>query len=117
MDDHSASNPPVDNPHVDTPHVEYEYIIRTEEYLPIELIRHLLRVQGQINRLAAEQDLQVMDLEGEVDRLRGDVSSLQREMNSREASGDHNGIVLAWIVAGMGVLLTGFWVAGFPYGN
>lgn len=128
-------NPPDDNPPVDTPRVQYgklaqsyqcyhwiranwrlEYVIRTEEYIPIEVLRHLLRVQGQINRLAAEQDIQIMDLESEVDRLRGDVALIQREINNPPVSGNHNDIVLACIVAGMAVLLSGFWVAGYHHG-
>ncbi|KAH6952078.1 hypothetical protein HG530_012585 [Fusarium avenaceum] len=107
----------MDNAQADSPHVQYEYVIRTEEYVPIEVLRHLLRVQGQINRLAAEQDVQIMDLEGEVNHLRGEISVMQRQMNNRQVSGQHNDFVLAWIVAGMAVLFSGLWLAGFPYGR
>ncbi|KIL88338.1 hypothetical protein FAVG1_08417 [Fusarium avenaceum] len=107
----------MDNAQAEIPSVQYEYVIRTEEYIPIEVLRHLLRVQGQINRLAAEQDLQLMDLEGEMDRLRGDILVMQREINNQQALGHHNEIVLAWIVAGMAILLSGLWLAGFPYGR
>lgn len=94
-----------------------EYVIRTEEYIPIEVLRHLLRVQGQINRLAAEQDIQIMDLEAEVDRLRADMTSIQTDMNNQRLQGLPNEILLACIVAGMAVVLSGFWVAGFPRGG
>lgn len=97
--------------------VRLEYVIRTEEYVPIEVLRHLLRVQGQINRLAAEQDIQIMDLEGELDRLRADMTSIQIEINNQQLQRLPNEVVLAWIVAAMAVLLSGFWLAGFPYGR
>jgi hypothetical protein len=91
--------------------------VRTEEFITIDVVRHLLRVQGQINRLAAEQDLQIINLEAEVDRLRADITLIQREMNKQPLSGLHFEILLACIVAGLAVLFSGFWVARFQHGG
>ncbi|KAF5661425.1 hypothetical protein FHETE_8487 [Fusarium heterosporum] len=57
------------------------FLLVWNEIVPDVLGRHLLRSQYLINRLAAEQDLHLDDLEVEVESLRGEQESFRAQLN------------------------------------
>jgi hypothetical protein len=89
--------------------------VRTEEFITIDVVRHLLRVQGQINRLASEQDLQIMDLEAEIDRIRGEVVAMQRDMKRKSQLGVECQIYLAILGIILAVFISVFGVGWIPH--
>ncbi|KAM0188257.1 hypothetical protein ACHAPI_010747 [Fusarium lateritium] len=62
--------------------------INPDGTVPRTTVKHLLRNQGQINQLAAEQDLEILGLRADVDRLSAEVCELRATLNET-TNGNH----------------------------
>ncbi|KAM0230392.1 hypothetical protein ACHAP5_011395 [Fusarium lateritium] len=56
--------------------------INADGTVPRSTVQHLLRSQGQINRLAAEQDLEILGLRAEMERLGAEIDALKARLAS-----------------------------------
>ncbi|KAM0371416.1 hypothetical protein ACHAPY_010136 [Fusarium culmorum] len=71
------------------------------EAVPHSTAQHLLDNQGQINRLAAEQDLEILDNQAELERVKADLDMLKAKRNTGE-----------WLTIAVLVLIIGIMFAG-----
>ncbi|QPC72170.1 hypothetical protein HYE68_002922 [Fusarium pseudograminearum] len=71
------------------------------EAVPLTTAQHLLESQGQINRLAAEQDLEILDIQAELERIKTDLEILKAKHNAGE-----------WVIIAVLVLIIGIMFVG-----
>ncbi|KAM0343546.1 hypothetical protein ACHAPU_008441 [Fusarium lateritium] len=71
-----------------------------EGNVPRSMAQHLLRSQGQINMLAAEQDVEILALKDDIDRLEAELETLKARIDHQSRSND----ALFW-VAGFAVVI------------
>ncbi|CAG2007582.1 unnamed protein product [Fusarium graminearum] len=71
------------------------------EAVPHSTAQHLLDNQGQINRLAAEQDLEILDIQAELERVKADLDMLKAKRKTGE-----------WLTIAVLVLIIGIMFAG-----
>ncbi|EKJ72472.1 hypothetical protein FPSE_07353 [Fusarium pseudograminearum CS3096] len=71
------------------------------EAVPLSTAQHLLESQGRINRLAAEQDLEILDIQAELERVKADLEMLKAKRNTGE-----------WLTIAVLVLIIGIMFAG-----
>ncbi|RGP78956.1 hypothetical protein FLONG3_2861 [Fusarium longipes] len=56
----------------------------TPGFIPNDALERLYQAQGIANRLAADQDLEILTLAAEIDRLRGDIDDLSQRVERTE---------------------------------